>query len=78
MFAPPPRPLGSLRAPRKGRPPRAPEGAAQVQRDEETDDERHRAAEGAGVRGAAGVPDRAGGPSPLCSEFMDMSLPAVC
>lgn len=62
-------PLGSLRAPREGCPPRAPEGAAQVQHDEEADDERHRAAEGAGVRGAAGVPDRAGGSAMFRSIF---------
>lgn len=54
---------GSLRAPREGRPPRAPESSAQVQRDEEADDERHSAAQRAGVCGAAGVTDCSGDPS---------------
>lgn len=54
---------GSLWAPREGRAPRAPESSAQVRCDEEADDERHGAAQRAGICGAAGITNCSGGQS---------------
>lgn len=51
----PPRDPGSVREAREGGSPQAPASLAQVQPDEEADDERHRAEQGAGVCGAAGI-----------------------
>lgn len=61
--------LGSLWAPWERRSPRAPESSAQVRYDEEADDERHSAAQRAGICGAAGVTNCSGGQSLLVSLF---------
>lgn len=52
--------VGSLWATWKGRPPWASKGSSEVRRDEEADDERHCAVQGARHSGTAGITNRSG------------------